>query len=76
MNFFIVRKKRSGSQKNPLFIVIRASEIRGAAKRNLLKRRIRPLFKNKKENDYMVVVKKGADMVSFDEMKKNIENQM
>ena len=81
MNPVIVKKRKSGLQKKPLFIVIRTADVRGASKRNLLKRRIRTIvrlwLKNKKSiNDYTVIVKKGGDVLSFEEIKKNIESQL
>lgn len=81
MNTLVVKKRKSGSQKKPLFIVIRTADVRGASKRNVLKRRIRAIvqswLKNKTPtNDYTVIVKKGGNVLSFEEIKKDIESQL
>jgi ribonuclease P protein component len=77
MGLFVIKKKKGGSQKKPLFIVVKATEIKQASKRNLLRRRIKSVFNNgKRENDYIVIAKKGADMVSFEQIKKEIESQL
>ncbi len=78
MSFFVVNKKRGGSQKKPLFIVVRAADVRAATKRNTLKRRIRVIVETNKKNkqiahDYKIIVKKGGDMLSFEEIKKEIK---
>ncbi|MEW6617461.1 MAG: ribonuclease P protein component [Patescibacteria group bacterium] len=78
MSFFIVKKNKSGSQKKPLFIVIRAADIQTAVKRNVLKRQIRTIVQRNKKNttsgyDYKIIVKKGGDMLSFEQIKREIE---
>jgi len=78
MSFFIVKKSKSGSQKKPLFIIMRAADVRVATKRNTLKRRIRMIVqKNKKTisptHDYKIIVKKGGDVLSFEQIKREIE---
>ena len=81
MSFFIVKKRKSGKQKKPLFIIVRAADVRGASRRNMIKRKIRAIIQTwSKENgflyDYTVIVKKGGDVLSFEEIKKDIEGQL
>gem|GEM_PF-2529209 len=78
MSFFIVKKNESGSQKKPLFIVIRAADIQMAAKRNKLKRQIRVIVQRNKKNtisehNYKIIVKKGGDVLSFEQIKEEIQ---
>lgn len=81
MSFFIVKKNKGGSQKKPLFIVIRAADVRTAAKRNVLKRQIRTIIRTDKKNtpdthDYKIIVKKGGDVLSFEQIKEEIQSYL
>lgn len=80
MSFIVIKKKPGGSQKKPLFIVIKKVEYKKATERNLIKRRIRsvinPFIKKQKGNDYCVIVKHGANVVSFQELKNEILRQL
>lgn len=80
MPFVVIKKKPSGSQKKPLFIVIKKTEYKKATERNLIKRRIRsvmnPFTKKQKRNDYCVIVKPGVNVVSFQELKNEMLRQL
>lgn len=75
MSFFIVKKNKSGSQKKPLFIVMRAADVQTATKRNKLKRQIRVIVQKNiiPEHNYRIIVKKGGDMLSFEQIRREIE---
>lgn len=81
MSFVVVKKKPGGSQEKPLFIVLKKAEYKKATKRNLIRRRIKSIMnplvaKREKNNHYCVIVKPGADMVSFQELKNEILRQL
>jgi len=75
MSFFIVKKNKSGSQKKPLFIIVRAADVKTAAKRNKLKRQIRVIIQKNttSEYNYKIIVKKGGDVLSFEQIRREIE---
>lgn len=80
MSFVVLKKKPSGSQKKPLFIVVKKTEYKKATERNLIKRRVRaitkPFLGKERKYDYCVIVKSGANVVSFQELKKEILRQL
>lgn len=72
--FFII-KKRVGSTQ-PLFVSVGKKVAQKAVERNLIKRRVRSIFSDLKKNNeqYSVVVKPSARMVSFQELKDDVVN--
>jgi len=72
----VVKKKKKGLQQKPLFVVISKAAIKTATKRNLLKRQIkaitRPFLLSNRKSDICIIVKKGADVVSFENLKKEV----
>lgn len=61
-------------------MVIRREAIRSAVRRNLVRRRIRaimrPILDKAGHPDYCVIVKKGADMLSFEDLTKDVFEAM
>jgi len=72
----VVKKKKRGLQKKPLFIIISKAAVKTATKRNLLKRQIKaithPFLFSNRRSDFCIIVKKGADMVSFENLKREV----
>lgn len=71
----VVKKVKKEIQEKSLFIAVSKAAVPSAVKRNLLKRRIRAIirpFVERGGNNFFVVVKKGADMVSFEDLKREI----
>jgi len=73
-----VRRRKSGFQKKPLFIVVKKDDFKLASKRNLLRRRIRVIMDEcaDKKEDYCVFAGKKADKLSFEELKEEIKKQL
>jgi len=79
MSLVAIRRKKSGSQKKPLFIVISKACIKSAAKRNLVRRRVRAIMRSivgRESADYCVVVRKGADVVSFEDLRRDVSDAL
>jgi ribonuclease P protein component len=69
--FFAIHRVRGG--KKPFFVSVSKNVAKEAVTRNLLKRRVRAIFRSigKIQGSYCVVVKPAARMVSFEELKKD-----
>lgn len=66
-----------GSQARVAFIISR--KIKGAVKRNKLKRRLREIYRDsevKKGMDMLIIAHKGAEELNFLELKENVEGAM
>ncbi len=71
----VFKKRKIGVQKKPLFILVGKASIKSAAKRNLVRRRIKAImrpFLLERKNDFYIIVKKGANVVSFENLEKEI----
>jgi ribonuclease P protein component len=71
----LVKKFRKGFQKKPLFIITGTSVSKRAVDRNRIRRRIRaimaPVMKEQ-QNDYAIIVKRGALALSYQNLKEEI----
>ncbi|MFB6212794.1 MAG: ribonuclease P protein component [Candidatus Magasanikbacteria bacterium] len=79
MNSLFVKKKPKGSQDKSPLIIVSKDVSKKATKRNLIKRRIRGVFRDFIESDnydYTVIVNPEAENFSFWELKNEIEQQI
>lgn len=72
----VIFKERDdrGGESRVAFIISR--KIKGAVKRNKLKRRLREIYRNsevKKGIDRLIIAHKGAEELNFWELKENVE---
>ena len=71
----VIFKERDdgGGESRVAFIISR--KIKGAVKRNKLKRRLREIYRNsevKKGTDMLIIAHKGAEELNFLELKENV----
>lgn len=79
MKNVIVKEKPSGSQDKELIIVAGTKVSKKATDRNLIKRRIRSIFREltKKGNkEYTVIVRSNALNLDFKQLKQEIKKQI
>ena len=79
MPSFVIKTNPRGPQRKPLVVVIGTRVSKKATERNLLRRRIKAIMQpivRKLERDFVVIVKPGAERLTYQELKNEIEKKL
>lgn len=79
MSFLVVKVNPAGFQKKPLIIAIGTRVSKKAVERNLIKRRIRAIMQpaiKKKDKNYLIIARPEVKRLTYQELKKELENKI